>query len=162
MANLNIKNNLVEICGNSDANSNCVNDVQKNTGSVSFSDSCSHKRSAVQNINTKMDVLIKCMNLKQSNSAVTLSTTLKIFHQNIRSLRNKMNELFCCIQEDSPHILCLTEHHLQHSELVLQHIDNYTLGAYYCRNTKCMGGVCMFVQNNIPFTGLEIGNYCKD
>jgi len=120
MANLNIKNNLVEICGNSDANSNCVNDVQKNTGSVSFSDSCSHKRSAVQNINTKMDVLIKCMNLKQSNSAVTLNTTLKIFHQNIRSLRNKTNELFCCILEDLPHILCLTKHHLQYSELVLQ------------------------------------------
>jgi len=50
--------------------------VQKNTGSVSFSDSCSHKRSAVQNINTKMDVLIKCMNLKQSNSAVTQNTTV--------------------------------------------------------------------------------------
>jgi len=25
-----------------------------------------------------------------------------------------------------------------------------------------MGGVCMFIRNNIPFTGLEIGNYCKD
>ena len=120
MVNLNIKNNLVEICGNSNTNSKCINDVRKNTGSVSFSDSCSHKRSAVQNINTKMDVLIKCMNLKQSNSAVTLNTTLKIFHQNIRSLRNKTNELFCCILEDLPHILCLTKHHLQYSELVLQ------------------------------------------
>jgi len=25
-----------------------------------------------------------------------------------------------------------------------------------------MGGVCVFIRNNIPFTGLEIGNYCKD
>jgi hypothetical protein len=25
-----------------------------------------------------------------------------------------------------------------------------------------MGGVCMFIQKNIPFTCLEIGNYCKD
>jgi len=73
-----------------------------------------------------------------------------------------MNELFCCIQEDSPHILCLTKHHLQYSELALQHIDKYTLGAHYCRNTKCMGGVCVFIRSNIPFTGLEIGNYCKD
>jgi len=71
-----VKNNLVEICENSDTNSDTVcKCVQKNTGSVSFSDSRSDKRSAVQNINTKMEVLIKCMNLEQSNSAETLNTT---------------------------------------------------------------------------------------
>jgi hypothetical protein len=36
------------------------------------------------------------------------------------------------------------------------------LGAHYCRNTKHMGGVCMYIQKNIPFTCLEIENYCKD
>jgi len=67
---------MVEICENSDTNSDTVcKCVQKNTGSVSFSDARSHKRSAVQNTNTKMEVLIKCMNLKQSNSAETLNTT---------------------------------------------------------------------------------------
>jgi len=96
-----------------------------------------HKRSAVQNTSTKMDMITMCTNLRQSNSTVTLNTntsyrykkynmnipnilhynqTIKIFHQNIRSLRNKTNELFCCIQEDPPHILCLTEHHLQYNE----------------------------------------------
>ena len=71
-----MKNNLVDICENSDTNSVTVcKCVQKNTGSVSFSDSHSHKRSAVQNTNTKMEVLIKCMNLKQRNSAETLNTT---------------------------------------------------------------------------------------
>ena len=121
--------------------------------------------------------------LKQSNSITTLNTTasykykehnmnipnilhynqtLKIFHQNIRNLRNKTNELLCCIQDDPPHILCFTEHYLQYSELVLSHIENYTLGAHYCRNTKHMGGVCMYIQKNIPFTCLEIRNYCKD
>jgi exonuclease III len=66
------------------------------------------------------------------------------------------------MQDDSPHILCLTEHHLQYTEQALSHIENYILGAHYCRNTKHMGGVCMFIQKNIPFTCLEIGNYCKD
>ena len=41
-------------------------------------------------------------------------------------------------------------------------MENYTLGAYYCRNTKHKGGVCMFIHKNIPFTCLDIGNYCID
>ena len=88
--------------------------------------------------------------------------TIKIFHQNIRSRRNKTNELLCYIQDDPPHILCLTEHHLQYGELASLHIENYTLGAYYCRNTKHKGGVCMFIHKNIPFTCLDIGDYCID
>ena len=181
MANSHIKNNLVEVCGSSDTNGKCVKDEQNNAGS--FSDLCFQKKSAVQNTNTIMDVITKCTNMKQSNSTVTLNTdtshrykkhsmnitnilhhnqTIKIFRQNIRSLRNKTNELFCCIQDDPSHIVCLTEHHLQYSELASSHIENYTLGAHYCRNTKHMGGVCTLIQKNIPFTCLEIGNYCID
>ena len=158
-----------------------VNDIQHNA--ASFSDLGSHRKSAVQNTYTKMDATSKCTNKKQRKPTVILNAdishrykkhslnisnithsnqTIKIFHQNIRSLRNKMNELSWCIQDDTPHILCLTEHHLQYSELASSHIENYTLGAHYCRNTKHMGGVCMFVQKNIPFTCLEIGNYCID
>jgi len=183
MANSHSKNNLVEDCGSSDVNSKYVYDEQINIDSVSFSDFCSLKKSAVPNINNEKNVITKYTKLKQSNSTVTYNTntpcrykkhgmnalrtshhnqTIKIFHQNIRRLRNKTNELVCCIQDDSPHILCLTEHHLQYKELALLHIENYILGAHYCRNTKHMGGVCMFLQNNIPFTCLEIGNYCKD
>ena len=68
----------------------------------------------------------------------------KIYYQNIRSLRNKMNGLLCHLHHDPPHILCLTEHHLHHDELALLHIENYTLGAYCCRKTKHNGGVYMF------------------
>jgi len=181
MANVHIKNNLAGVCGSSGTNGKCVKDKQNNAGS--FSDLCSHNKSAVQNTNTIMDVITKCTNMKQSNSTVILNIetshrykkhslnmpniihsiqTSKIFHQNIRSLRNKTNELFCCIQDDPPHILCLTEHHLQYSELASSHIENYTVGAHYCRNTKHMGGVCMFIQKNTPFTRLETGNYCID
>jgi hypothetical protein len=147
------KNNLVKTCESSDTNSKCINDEQNNAGSFSSSDLCSPKRSVVQNTNAKMDVRAKCTNLKQSNSTATLNTTassrytecnmnipnilhynqtIKIFHQNIRSLRNKTNELLSCIQDDPPHILCFTKHHLQYSELVLSHIENYMLGAHYC------------------------------
>ena len=106
MANSYNKNNLVKTCGSSDTNSKCTNDEQNNAGSFSSSDVCSPKRSVIQSTNTKME---------KSNFIATLSTTasyrykehnmnvpnilhynqtIKIFHQNIRSLRNKTNELF--------------------------------------------------------------------
>jgi hypothetical protein len=60
---------------------------------------------------------------------------LKIFHQNIRGLGNKANELYCHLLEDPPHILCLSEHHLNEQELELVNLTNYSLGASYCRKT---------------------------
>ena len=181
MANAHSKNNLAEQCEISGTNGECVNDKHNNAGS--FSDLCSTNNNVAQDTNTKIDMIGKCTNMKQSNCTVKFCTdtsqgykkhslnipnishhnqTIKIFHQNIRSLRNKTNELLCCIQDDPPHILCLTEHHLQYGELASSHIENYSLGAYYCRNTKHKGGVCIFIQKSIPFTCLDIGNYCID
>jgi hypothetical protein len=56
----------------------------------------------------------------------------------------------------------LTEHHLHHDELAFLHIENYTLGVYYCRKSTHKGGVCMFVRNSIKFTYLNSDNYCLD
>jgi len=42
---------------------------------------------------------------------------IKIYHQNIRSLRYKMNELLCHLNHDLSHMLFITEHHLHHEEL---------------------------------------------
>jgi hypothetical protein len=57
--------------------------------------------------------------------------SLKIFHQNIRGLRNKHNELVCHLSHDCPHILCLSEHHLNEGELQLIHFSDDLLGAKY-------------------------------
>jgi len=38
---------------------------------------------------------------------------LKIFHQNIRGLRNKIDELIMHLSECIPQVLCFTEHHLK-------------------------------------------------
>jgi len=88
--------------------------------------------------------------------------SIKIYHQNIRSLRNKTNELLCHLNHDPPHILCLTEHHLRRDELASLRIENYTLGAYCCRKSKHKGDVCMFVHNSVKFTSLNVDNYCLD
>ena len=83
---------------------------------------------------------------------------IKIYHQNIRSLRYKMNEILCHLNHDPPHILCISEHHLHHEELASFHIENYVLGSCYCRKSKQKGGVCIFVHNSRKFTSLDLDN----
>jgi hypothetical protein len=42
---------------------------------------------------------------------------LVIFHQNIRSLNNKIDEIWANIESNLPHVLCFTEHHLKSYQL---------------------------------------------
>ena len=56
---------------------------------------------------------------------------LQIYHQNIRRLGKKAGELLSHLHPDFPS--CLTEHNLRHSQLKNVHIENYNLGANYCR-----------------------------
>jgi hypothetical protein len=41
----------------------------------------------------------------------------KIFHQNIRGLKSKVDELSNSLLPDYPSIMCLTEHHLRDYEI---------------------------------------------
>ena len=78
---------------------------------------------------------ICCSNEKviKDSSQIPQNKSLNIFHQKVRGLGNKTNELYCHLHCDLPHILCLSEHHLSESELQLTHLTNYSLGASYCR-----------------------------
>ena len=58
---------------------------------------------------------------------------LMIFHQNIRNLNNKSDEILNNIESNPPHILCFTEHHLKSYQLDKIFFQNYQLGAEYCR-----------------------------
>jgi len=75
----------------------------------------------------------KDTNSVKSDQQKTDSTLLTIFHQNIRGIRSKSNELMCHLSYDQPHILCLTDHHLPYLEIQTLNIDNYRLGSYYGR-----------------------------
>ena len=87
---------------------------------------------------------------------------LKIYHQNIRGLRRKTNKFSCRIQSDLPNFLYFSGHHLSQSELDLIHVDNYILGAKYCKQKIQTGSVSIFVQNNLQFTIIHLDSYCVD
>ena len=55
-----------------------------------------------------------------------------------------------------PHILCLTERHLQSSEILNIHLENYSLGAYFCRRSLKQGGVSIFVSNDLQIQDIDL------
>ena len=87
---------------------------------------------------------------------------LKIYHQNVRSLRWKTHELVSHLYPDLPHILCLTEHHLNTMELTHVTLENYTIGAQFCRSHFEKGGVVMYIHNTLKSTNIDLSTYCKE
>ena len=61
-----------------------------------------------------------------------------------------------------PHILCFSEHHLKHTELDHLNIEGFKLCTAYCRQTIKRGGVCIFIQNNLEYSKIDVNKYCKD
>ena len=71
-----------------------------------------------------------------SNSNETKSFT--VFHQKVRGLLNKLEELISFMYPDFPQVLCLTEHHLK-------------LGTKFCRESIKNGGVSIFVHDILVY-----------
>jgi hypothetical protein len=76
---------------------------------------------------------------------------LTIYHQNVRGLRGKANELLSQLHSNFPHVLRLSEHRMNHLELQQTFIDNYKLGDSYCRTLYEKGGVWIFVQEGLRY-----------
>jgi len=71
-------------------------------------------------------------------------------------------ELLSHLHPDFPHVLCLTEHHLKHSQLKNVHIENYNLGANYCRQLRKKDCVPIFVHNSLCFSDIDIVEHCEE
>jgi hypothetical protein len=83
-------------------------------------------------------------------------THFKLLHQNICGLVHKTDELVDSISLITPHVLCLTEHHLLADELKMINITHYVLGAQYCRHSYKQGGVSIFVSRYIQFHAIDL------
>jgi hypothetical protein len=70
---------------------------------------------------------------KGSSPNRNTNVALMIFHQNISGLHNKIDQFLNSWSTESPHILCFTQHHLHDHEINSTCINDYNLGAKYCR-----------------------------
>jgi hypothetical protein len=87
---------------------------------------------------------------------------VKNFHQNIRGLRSKCNEILCHLEEHTPHVLCFTEHRLCSDEIVHLNLDNYILGAYYSRKHFKKGETCIYAHDSVKIATINLDNFCCD
>jgi hypothetical protein len=87
---------------------------------------------------------------------------LRIIHQNIRGLRNKIDELSNSLHPYRPHIVCLTEHHLNSLEAENINMAYYEKGALYCKKNLRMGGVVIFVHNSVSYSCVNMEKLCVE
>ena len=92
------------------------------------------------------------------------SNSLYIFHQNIRGLRNKSEELILSFEMDNinPHILCLSEHHIEEQELLHLTLSGYELGSSFSHKHLQRGGVCIFVRKDLNANKIDILQNCRE
>ena len=109
------------------------------------------------------NIIKNSANIKNHNNTLckSMSTNFKILHQNIRRLFHKTDEFLYSITLTSPHVLCLTEHHLWTEELEMINLTNYILGAQYCRHSYKQGGVSIFVSRDIQFHPIDLNTLIK-
>jgi hypothetical protein len=100
----------------------------------------------------------KTSSLSNSNK----STPLLIYHQNIRCLHNKIDEIFMLWSSNFPHMICFTEHHLCNDEIKCISINSYNLGATYCRVNRKHGEVSIFVHESLSCTTIDLSEFCND
>jgi exonuclease III len=98
--------------------------------------------------------------LNSVSSPIVTNKPFTVFHQNIRGLRNKINELLDSVLPQLPHVVCLTEHHSKEQETETLSIDHYTLGAKFCRQSLKHGGTGIFIHESLAFTNIDLQEFC--
>jgi len=108
-----------------------------------------------------MEITNKSTTMAKQNSHMSLS----IYHQNLRGLKHKIDELACSLiaKELHPYFICKTEHYLIKQKLLLINHENYHLVSNFSRINNT-GGVCIYVRSNtIANTVAKIvSQFCKE
>jgi exonuclease III len=91
-----------------------------------------------------------------------MNNLFKIYHQNIRGFKGKINEFMLPLHTEVPHLICLTEHHLKNYEINVTPISKYKLGANYCRKKLKNGGVCIYILETLKFINTDLQKHCKE
>jgi len=90
------------------------------------------------------------------------TTKFMLLHQNIRGISNKIDEFLISLSSNAPQVICLTEHHIMTGQTGNVNLDQYTLGASFCRQTYKHGGACIYVSRDIQFNTVNLDQYNKE
>jgi exonuclease III len=101
--------------------------------------------------------------LKNCNNSKGINTII-LYHQNIRSVTNKIDELSIHLQTNgiSPHFICLTEHHLKETEITNFAIEGYEVASRFCRKESLGGGVCILINKKLSYFAVDLNQYCQE
>lgn len=77
---------------------------------------------------------------------------------NIRSLRNKINELEATLCNIDAEIVCLSEHWLKTEELEILNLLNYKTGSYSARSDTTGGGTVILINQRLDIRPLDFLN----
>ena len=123
---------------------NAIKQIKTNTSSVS---------TLVNNHNHLSSNILK--NHSNSNKFI-------IYHQNIRGISSKIDEFQTSLCYNRPQIICLTQHHLKTAEINNAKLDQYILGASFCRKKYKCGGVCIYISKFLQFSAINLEKYHKE
>jgi hypothetical protein len=101
--------------------------------------------------------------MAKQNSQMSLS----IYHQNLRGLKHKTDELACSLIPKGlhPYFICLTKHYLIKQKLLLINHENYHLiSNFSCILVNNTGGVCIYVRSDTitDTVAKNISQFCKE
>jgi exonuclease III len=87
-----------------------------------------------------------------------------LYHQNIRGLANKIDEINIIMQRDciGPQLICFTEHHLKDFEIDKLSLDGYILASSFCRKTFKGGGVCILTSKSLKYKTINLFSFCQE
>jgi hypothetical protein len=58
--------------------------------------------------------------------------------------------------------MCLNEHYLKDYEIGSLPIDLFKLGSKFCRHEFKNGGMSIFIREDLDFSTISLGKYCKE
>jgi len=136
-----------------------LNNLSEQSVSGASESSNNLDKTASPNLSTK--VPSKCKPKIKLSHQLNGSVPLTVYHKYKRIKRESKCFVKSVISTFS-HILCLTEHHMNHLELQQTFFDNYKLVVSYCITLYERGGVCIFVQESLRYVRIDLEKYCKD
>jgi hypothetical protein len=96
---------------------------------------------------------------------------LKIVHQNVCSLFNKLERIELLLEAENPDLFVITEHGLKTGEINCINLNNMKLQTSYCRLNKTMGGVAIYANiekistsnlQSCNIVQIDVSNQCSE